>query len=238
MAEFGGRFKGDAGLIQIDPSYRNFEVLASGIGAGTTAGFWSRVDVSFPACTEPPMLFLRTTNNVWGYVAFQNWNMTGGIFTGARLIVWGVINFSWFIACPAMGKSSDGWGMRVRDASGRIVFDTGKRYLKIIDALRVGVSNGYGGMQMPAGYPGYISHAVTPEPYYCLGGSNGHIRSDEQQTSSFGAIKSRDAASVEFNFLEAEINPGAYTSYGSSSYLNLGRDWIYEVPIIVGVLSV
>lgn len=163
--------------------------------------------------------------------------MTGTTYTGARLIVWGLINFSWFIACPAMGAGSDVWGMRVRDASGRIVFDTGKRYLKIIDAVRVGVSNGCDGVRMPTGYPGYVSHAGSADPYYCLGGSNGHITTDDGQVSSYGCIKSRDAFSVNFSFLPSVINEGAYTTYASASFNNLAVDWIYEVPIIVGILS-
>lgn len=237
MPDFGGRFRGDAGITQIDQNFRNFEILSSGSGVGTSATLVSRVDISFTACPEPPMLFLKTNNNVAGQVAFQNWIKTGANYTGARIIVTGLLSFSWFIAVPAFTLSSDTWGMRVRDSAGKIVFESGKQYLKIIDAVRIGVSNGFDGVKFPVGYPGYVSHAATSDPYYCLGAGNGHIITDSLQVNTFGTIRNRDSSSVSFSFTETIINTGAYAIYASTSYNNLANDWIYQVPIIVGILS-
>jgi hypothetical protein len=238
MANYGARFLGDSGIVQIDTGYRNFEVLASGTGTGTS-GTFSRIDITFPSCSQPPMLFLKTDNNTTGRVAFQNWNKTGANYTGARIIVHGgLLQFSWFVVSPPLAPSTDSWGMRVYDSSGNVVFDGGKRYLRIIDALRVGNSNGFGGVVLPGGAMSYTAtHASVSTPYYCLGGGNSHLMAEEEQTSTYMSIRNIDSTSVALVIITTNINSGAYSTFASDSFDNTGIDWIYQCPVIVGVLT-
>lgn len=241
MAEFGIQCINDSGLVQIDSSFRNMEIVATGNGAGTQPNFWSYPRISFPACPEPPMLFLKTSGN--GYVSFNCWVRSGSNYVGAVIHCWNTIGFSWFLAAPQFAPTSEPWGMHVFDASGKKVFDSARNYLKIVDALRVGVPHPAGGVTYPGASWAAYAHATTPDPYYCLMGGNAHavLDGDESGTADYTAaacIQSNGTSSVFFGYrlVNWALPAGRFFNPSQQPYGLRGSDWFYQAPIIVGTL--
>lgn len=234
-----------SGNVQIDSGFRNYGIASVHQGSGLQPGFWSNPQISFPAISSPPMLFMRTITA--NYISFNNWIRSGTNYVGAKLHVFGSGSFEVFVASPTPGASGS-YGLQVFDANGDAVFDSNKRYVKLIDALFIGQPDGFGGMTYPGGSFDSYQHANPggQTPFYCLGGGNGHIEDGlvgEQGVAPYSAaacIRSNGPSSVFFGYrLIERVNPGGATTFpnASASYANTGSDWIYRAPIAVGVMS-
>lgn len=240
MADFGLEVTNDGGTIQIDSVNVNFEVIATGSTAGPASGFTIN-SISFTSCPNPPMVFVRTTGS--GYTYFVSWILSGSNYVGAKFLVLGNITVNYFVAAPQITSSSDTWGLHIFNAAGAKVFDSGKPYLKIIDAFRIGSADGFGGITFSGGT---FSHATTPQPYYCLGGGNSYILDDGSDLWQCGpAVQSNGTSSVVIDktVVDTISVPGSSLGYSitaniSSSFQHRGEDSIFQIPVIVGALGV
>lgn len=166
---YGLKIRNDAGDIQIDATYRNLQIVAEGTDTFSSAGLVDVfVDISFGAIADPPIICVRSPSGPLGLVRML---LDGsGNYVGARLIglAFGSYGFDWFIAAPGTA-SAETWGMRVYTDAGQVAFDSGRRYLRVTDVVRLTSTI----VNDPGSYDGegYITltHAANAGAYYMLG---------------------------------------------------------------------
>ncbi|WP_407733020.1 hypothetical protein [Pseudomonas citronellolis] len=154
---FGGLFVGNSGQVIIDENYPVHHWVYSGTYSLSSVG---TVTVTFPAPINspvPPALFLAPD----GAHIVRNLRLTGtaGNWTGFTCYLYADSGFSgvvysgkWKVAgiyLPAAGS----WGLRVFDASSRIVFDSNRDMVAFLSGTQVWSKIGYNG--------GYLSQWTT-----------------------------------------------------------------------------
>lgn len=189
---FGIEIKNNDGDIVIDGKYQNHVIAESGsiIGTGLKT-------VSFGSSYAParqPLLFARNTA---GYVGLLGWTFSGGNINGFDCAVKDGGPTDWKLAVTPGGPSSETQGLRVFDAAGAVVFDSGLNYLKLIDALLLDYTG------LPSGN---VSHASGATPFYCL--TSAYSRAMRQNTAetsldliaAFKAVNGTTVARTWFGF--------------------------------------
>lgn len=144
--------------IVIDQDYMNHLILASGSYTQAALGI---SEISFTACARPPLVFVNSTARL----ALYGYKTTGGQFDKVQIIGDAANTVNYYIAAPGIGASSDSFGLRVFDASGNVVFDSGKDYLKVFDV--VGFTTPTDATEIT------VNHASLTTPYYCLNALQG-----------------------------------------------------------------
>lgn len=125
---FGLHVRNDASYVQIDSDTPRLCALYSGAYAASGS---SSVTVTFPSpikTAEPPCVFIRNSPNQPDVLYFGMTILGGaGNWTGFRLeagnVTWRPAG-KWFVAVFA-SRSAAAWGLRMWDAAGNVIYDSG-----------------------------------------------------------------------------------------------------------------
>lgn len=135
---------GDAGNIQIDDTYSNLALVASGV-ATLTLGFGSvtnaytaTVTYVNPISGTFPLVALRPHDSS-GVFDILKLVISGNTFTwtimaGGRINGGTIVNksFDYFILNTPPVGTPEAWGIQVFDSSGNKTFDSGYRYVRVL----------------------------------------------------------------------------------------------------------
>ncbi len=137
----------DANTVQIDENYCNLQFIAKGRAEnnGTT---YPVVQVTIQA--ENPVMFLRPTA---GLASIRRVASSGNSWTFYIGLAQGVAYADWYVFDNTR-LSSEAHGLRVWRADGKLTYDSGNRYLRIVGVSPIGsFTPGTGiDVQGPAGY--------------------------------------------------------------------------------------
>ncbi|WP_321866768.1 hypothetical protein [Paraburkholderia tropica] len=144
---YGFKVIGDSGSIQIDDTYANLAVIGSGTvslsnGWGSNNMAWyGDVSVDVGDSTSYPLIGWNGGNGS-SYVVCLGHTISGTVHTWRLLTInsngtlsgEGPMVINWYVfGRPTV--SSNGYGLRVRDANGRVTFDSGNHYMTVIGAI-------------------------------------------------------------------------------------------------------
>lgn len=210
---YGLSVQSSSGDIQIDQDFRNFQVIAEGTGATIASGSLSNYyEITFTATANPPLICTRSTT----YAVFCPTLIKDGsgnyhkarIYSYATLV--SSVTFDWFVAAPLDALSGDAWGMQVFDATGAKVFDSGAKYLRILDvvpfdlgAFETGAGLGGGGTYLP------VTHASAAGSYCVLNGLRGFISNTIAEYSATFFPAALNYSSTE---VRIEVGDRAFTA--------------------------
>lgn len=173
---YGLEVQNSSGDLLIDGNFANFEIIAEGTSTHNGIGLTAYVDIAFPPTSQPPLVFVRSTS--YGLACATLLKNGSGLYSSARLYSsapFSTFSFDWFVASPAgASSSSDTWGMRVYDAAGDVVFDSGRRYVQFRDVVEIDL----GSLVFDTYGIAAITHASVADAYYCLPGLRAYIKSD------------------------------------------------------------
>lgn len=138
---YGFRCIGDHGLIQIDDTYANLALIASGRAF---------TDYQEPNSRHTRIATISVTvadSSVWPVIGYNDadyksawfwvWDhqINGNTHTWRIAATssegWAGTNFTWYVFGRPTSPTG-GYGLRVRDAQNRITFDSGYKYMKVI----------------------------------------------------------------------------------------------------------
>lgn len=159
---YGFRARSSAGLIQIDQSYDNFALLASGsTTTDTNLGvvspkISSYKTIAMPAGVISPVIALYSTMPTL---------IIQATLTSFSVVAYGLMGqaFEWFIFDEIITPPGAGYGIRVRDpASGKVRFDSRLKYMRVVgegtlDAVNISSTTNWGAI---ASVPGRKLAAV------------------------------------------------------------------------------
>lgn len=135
----------DYGEVVIDPGFRNYQVVKTG-----TMPSGGKIYFNLPS---PPLFFLRMP--------------IGGAFIRPRPVTRtsaeavGSAGMPYLLAHPSTtNNDGGGYGIAIRDGSGRLVYSSNNRYIDVQDALNFSVPTGAGN------YPRNVYHASLGSAYY------------------------------------------------------------------------
>lgn len=122
---YGFQALSSAGFVQIDEGFQNYRVIQTGSGNTNSP-------ISFPSVPDGPIIMIRNLGNnflhlhsLWAtgfHLNGQNWPYENG----------GPYLFDYVVLGPQKGAvSAETFGLRVYDAAGLAVFDSGHGYLSI-----------------------------------------------------------------------------------------------------------
>ena len=139
MADYGLQVRNVDGFLQIDGFYRNHEFWLSGSVYISEYGL-----LNFPAQTEPPLIFISATTSPIAFLGYEIDSL--GRYVGMRLLCkyGNPVTISYQIFVPQRNTPSTGYGLQVFDESGKLAFDSGKKYLSIKKILSSVGSHGIG----------------------------------------------------------------------------------------------
>lgn len=127
---YGFRVRTESGITQIDDTFANLALIASGQIQLTQEGAWTNIKYGTLQFSgrEMPVLAIRAPYPV-GYKSVVS---SGGVWTYEL-----VTELKWQTGAPVNWYLFDrpppqtsGWGIRVRDAMGREVFNSNNRYMR------------------------------------------------------------------------------------------------------------
>jgi hypothetical protein len=149
-----------SGAIQIDDTYFNMAVLSSGVATmttqypGMTQGFYTTVSATSPD-GSPLTLAIGAPSDSRIFVACFRVAVSGSTYTWTIIGAGNGISASgasfpfYVLGRPAAGSS--GYGLRVRDGTGKITFDSGFKYARVLDVINTTYSAAAGGVSYPYG---------------------------------------------------------------------------------------
>jgi hypothetical protein len=161
LVAFGVKFVNDAGTVQVDENYANLALRAKATVTTTTlapvvGGGTSYVDVVYTGGSTP-MLALSCA----ALAAAPQLTVSGTTFTWRVYVLGAVGTAVTYYVFDRPAASTETHGVRVRDAAGSLTFDSGQKYLRVIDTVDLAGSGGVGTKQYPAG-KAYAVAAVKP----------------------------------------------------------------------------
>lgn len=133
MADYGLRILNTAGTVQIDELYKNMEVRAVGTATTTMAysGAASIAEIAYSGAN--PILVIRSANPATLYkqqVSGSSWTF--------YVVVLGATGQSvdyWIFDNPD-NATPTGYGLAVYSASGDVIFNSNKKYLRVVDFFK------------------------------------------------------------------------------------------------------
>jgi hypothetical protein len=173
---WGLQITNTSGEVQIDSAFRNFQIVQEGSTVVQGNGLSYTFTVNFLPVPYPPLFFYRAnpaSNGAIDGVSSLTMGRDGsGNYTSIRLRpsdVYGMNGswvMDWFIAAPSDTLSGDAWGIQVFDASQKKVFDSGAKYLNIIDVVTIPPLSA----SFWVNTNGILTHAEAVNGYYCVNG--------------------------------------------------------------------
>lgn len=214
----GLRVKNSAGELQIDSIYCN---LAFGEG-GTVAiaenynwGYMTPTLISITSSPLIPLILVRPPTD--RFITVYDYKQSGSNFTGFQMLpefMSGGCNVDW--RCYRETPSNPtGYGFRVKDASGKMIFSSSLNYFKIFSVHSISLAQ----PDPNVGY-GYedITHSGISNPYYILSRNGwmlctiGEPPYIEIREAKIG-IKKLSSTSVRvgwFDFLQGDFGSSEY----------------------------
>lgn len=171
---YGLRVKNSSGELQIDSTYRNLAYAEGASGAVITNSYipgnggYSTL-ISIASNLLIPLILIRPNTN--RFVTIENYQRNGSNnYTGFKVIT--ELNQSTTIDWRCYRETSSnpsGYGLRVKDSSGNMIFSSLLNYFKIYSVSTITLN------PPSRTWPGYeirpyqdISHAGISNPYYIL----------------------------------------------------------------------
>lgn len=136
----------DSGFIQIDANYLNMELKQKGSFSlpGTGTGAQKRVDIQYTG--EAPIIAINCTDYCFPFVSGKTGNATTfSIYNASANNVTG----EFYIFDNSDNNNLSNSGFQVFNEQGRLVFDAGKLYMRVLDNFALDVGNG-----IDKSYPG------------------------------------------------------------------------------------
>lgn len=138
MVAAGLQVINDNGIVQIDDSYQNYHVVATGTLTANTRTY-------FPAQAEPAIVLIGDTS---GYLATLEDVYSDSFFVignsyGSAAAVNYTASYAVITRAAGISDSGVGTGLRVWDAGGALAFDSGRDVLKITSSNTVAASTIY-----------------------------------------------------------------------------------------------
>ena len=124
----------DSGFVQIDANYLNMELKSKGsavIGPSNMANGGSLIGkISFTVGGETPAVAVISSGYVACYLASRSGNsFTFEIYNGESANT----SVEWFVFDNSNNEGVGNSGLQVLNAAGRLVFDSNKKYLRVLD---------------------------------------------------------------------------------------------------------
>lgn len=216
---YGFRAINDNNEVQIDGTYTNHLIVES--GTYTQPAFSSGLsvaDITFSnTYTYPPIIFTRQSY----YLSLLSLKQSGSNYTGFRTISdTGSTGFSvdWYACVPSEAESLDAWGIKVWNASSEIVFDSGRNYMKIKDAVTFTTPSSSGASTTVNTVSG-ISN-----PYICLSSLQGRAFSFAGGFSIYFYVLAKRNTDSQWQMI---INPVyTFTAIGNGTWLPVNQQLI------------
>lgn len=142
MPDYGLKIVNDTGSVQIDSTYENYFLYAS--GSATTAEVpYSRamnaaILATFPAALPPStnLLVASHSDTPHSFIGFK-FDASGDIVGAYFAVANTAIAVDWAVLMPLaqLGTPSEAYGLVVRNPSGQVVYDSRYQPVRIISAL-------------------------------------------------------------------------------------------------------
>lgn len=135
MTDHGLKILNDDLKLQIDSLYTNYALWEHGENVSTAgAGMYKSVTVTFAnSIAQPPLIAIKPSAS--DYCGLSHYTKSGADYTGfvVHSIINTVVTFDWQAFVPRVDKSSEAYGLRVYNAGGVLVFDSGHAPMIILD---------------------------------------------------------------------------------------------------------
>lgn len=118
---YGLRIYNESGYVQIDDTYSNFTVIASGSGA-------SAQEITFPAQARPPLVLISPASDGQPLV---RWSLQ----TSSFQVRGGSFSYKVLVPTSDIGAGAESYGLRVYNASGGICFDSGREQFRVLKSV-------------------------------------------------------------------------------------------------------
>lgn len=198
---FGLQILNASGEVLVDGDYQNHIVLESGTASLSNS---TSNSINFSGSYSPSrllMLYAQPSD----YAGQWGWNLSGGNVVGASIVSLSSHSMPWRLVGLPNAPSADTWGMRIFDAAGNVVFDSGLDYQLLSDIQSFAFPN-------PADTT-TIAHASTSSPWYSL-------------TAAVGR---------RFVNLAPGVNRHDLALYKNNSSIQAGMRWVFSSPLgIIG----
>ena len=151
MTDYGLKIKNTKLELQIDGAYRNYVLLDSVDNSALIYGF-NDINLSVNT-TSPPIILIRpvTTSLLMGVFDL---NYTSPNYTGFTILCdVGGGNVDYRVYVATRENSTEGYGLRVKNPKGDMVYDTGYTPFKILDVTTITIGGTY-------------THASISDPFY------------------------------------------------------------------------
>jgi len=151
MTDYGLKVKNTKIELQIDGAYRNYVLLDSVDNYALSYGF-NDINLSVNT-TSPPIILIRpvTTSKLMGW---WDLNYSTPDYTGFTILCdTGGGNVDYRVYVATQENSDDSYGLRIKNAKGYTVYDTGYTPFKILDVTTITIGGTY-------------THALISNPFY------------------------------------------------------------------------
>ncbi len=162
---YGIEIKNSSGNVIVDGEYKNFALYAS--GTATLPAVGGVTTVAFTATDQIPLIAIRNQSTAQ-YVSLWGIRKTGSNYDGFYLIKANAVSYDvdWRVYTAHPAVVAQDYGMRVHDAAGAILFDSGRNYF---DIFQLNSSISLSTPQLTedaAGLYSDISHVSVEDPFY------------------------------------------------------------------------
>lgn len=159
---YGFNAIGDSNNILIDDTYSNLAVVASGVGTlvggyrGISPGLAVKISYTNPVPGKYPLIALRPHDSTGLFSIFElvvsgnvfTWTIVaGGPSTGGSV---SNKSFDYYILSAPPSTTPESYGMQVLDSTGRVTFDSGFKYARVLSVTQTTYSTlPSSGIQVP-----------------------------------------------------------------------------------------
>lgn len=166
---YGLRVKNDSGELLIDSTYRNYEESELGTRTITNNNTSTTWYTSIGIASSPlvPLILFRPNTNYYSSVV--GYGKSGSNYNAFYMATHPAQSTSINYICCRQSSvaSAESYGLRVKNPSGDLVFDSGKKYFKVHSVHTISLSGPSGGSTATT-----ITHSGISNPYYILSSPN------------------------------------------------------------------
>jgi len=160
---YGVKIKNQNGEIQIDGTYRNMSLKENGNSISVSNNNDPNTYFTIINITATPLIpMILFQPNTDYFATISSYVKTGSNFSSFNAITQynQTTTINWKLYTETPDLSTEKYGLRIRNPSNNLVFDSGKEYTKILDIQTVA----------PVPTSGYvdISHPSIENPFYLL----------------------------------------------------------------------
>jgi len=167
MVDYGLNVKNSNQEVQIDSQYRNLSLDSSGSGVSidnSTGGTFQAAEISIDSSALVPLIVWQPSTSYFSIIFAYNKSGDNYISFYATTEDAQTDSINWKCYRENRAASGDTYGLLVYNSGGNLVFDSGKKYLKIRQISSASLSN-----PSAWSYPSSdVSHTSYSDPYYVL----------------------------------------------------------------------